>query len=240
MHVRSLGLSYNFFEMLNEKVSKFRFDYLSRDIKSRAILIAMFVGGFLVPFILVIVFYLLVLKSIKSKGRSLRTLFESEEINKLSPPPTPNSLLKNNRSHTLTTTSDLQASSLVNRNSQRIQSLISEIEDTNNAPSGGINSHLRSAIVKREFEATKSVAMCVGFFFLAWFPNALIVVISQFGVNIEDYVTPLTASMPPILAKTSTIFNPLVYTLMNSEFKIYFKRVLGINKRQRNNTIDLV
>lgn len=197
----------------------------------------MFIGGFLIPFILVIAFYILVLRSIKSKGRSLRTLFESDEQGKLTPPPTPNGT-KSNRSNTLTLlTSEIQSTSVVNRNSMRIQSLISETEDAN---TNVMNRQLRSAIVKREFQATKSVAICVGFFCLAWLPNAIIVLIAQLGIDIENYVTPLTASLPAILSKTSTIFNPLIYTLLNPDFKVHYKRVLKLNNRHANNAIDFV
>lgn len=215
----------------------------------------MFTGGFLVPFLLVIIFYILVLQSIKSKGRSLRSLFESEELGgKLSPPPTPTGS-KNNRSNTLTFGLDVQSTSLINRSSQqRGQSLVSEVvaavgggvggvgDGDSMGGNNGMSSHMRTAIVKREFQATKSVAICVGFFCLAWLPNAIIVLFTQFGVDMENYVTPISASLPGILANTSTIFNPLIYTLLNPDFKVHFRRVLklGNQRSKNNNTIDFV
>ena len=53
----------------------FRFDYISRDGKSRLLIMTLFIGGFLIPFILLIVFNILILLTLRAKNRSLITKF---------------------------------------------------------------------------------------------------------------------------------------------------------------------
>lgn len=58
------------------------FDYLSRDILSRLFILALFLGGFILPFSIIIIFYLFLLSLLKSKDGLLKS---NERIISLSP-----------------------------------------------------------------------------------------------------------------------------------------------------------
>ena len=84
---------------------------------------------------------------------------------------------------------------------------------------------------KREHQVTKTVILCISLFCISWMPYIMIIIVAQFGNNIENYITPLTASLPALFAKSSTIFNPLIYTLINPECKIHLMRLFGIKSK---------
>ncbi|XP_030626601.1 opsin 7, group member a [Chanos chanos] len=61
-----------------------------------------------------------------------------------------------------------------------------------------------------------SVAVCVGFF-TAWSPYALVSMWAAFG-RMED-IPPLAFAVPAMFAKSSTLYNPLVYLLLKPNFR---------------------
>ena len=58
------------------------FDYLSRDFKSRFLIITMFIGGFLIPFITINIFYILTNHSLKSRNKFFRYQVRTSIIKK--------------------------------------------------------------------------------------------------------------------------------------------------------------
>ncbi|XP_057713270.1 opsin-5-like [Corythoichthys intestinalis] len=72
-----------------------------------------------------------------------------------------------------------------------------------------------------------SVAVCIGFF-VAWSPYALVSMWASFG-NIED-IPPLAFAMPAMFAKSSTIYNPIVYLMLRPNFRKVMLRDLGVLK----------
>ncbi|XP_055359989.1 opsin 7, group member a [Betta splendens] len=69
-----------------------------------------------------------------------------------------------------------------------------------------------------------SVAVCVGFF-AAWSPYAVVSMWAAFG-HIET-IPPLAFAVPAMFAKSSTIYNPIVYLLLRPNFRRVMQRDLG-------------
>ncbi|XP_039548087.1 opsin 7, group member a isoform X2 [Pimephales promelas] len=61
-----------------------------------------------------------------------------------------------------------------------------------------------------------SVAVCIGFF-AAWSPYALVSMWAAFG-RFED-IPPLAFAIPAVFAKSSTLYNPLIYLLLKPNFR---------------------
>ncbi|KAL2097265.1 hypothetical protein ACEWY4_006472 [Coilia grayii] len=71
-------------------------------------------------------------------------------------------------------------------------------------------SNIQAIIVKL------SVAVCIGFF-TAWSPYAVVSMWAAFGHL--DSIPPLAFALPAMFAKSSTIYNPLVYMLLRPTFR---------------------
>lgn len=152
-------------------------------------MMTLFVGGFLIPFMLLILFNLLILITLRAKNRSLLTRF----IN------------------------------IDNVESRReVSSKLVEIRQ-----SIAVNvslTKLAEALLGREIKATRMMLIFIGCYCLAWLPYAFIVLVANFGPE-DITITPLMASLPSLFAKTSSIFNALVYTLTNPKCRSHFKKL---------------
>lgn len=69
-----------------------------------------------------------------------------------------------------------------------------------------------------------SVAVCIGFF-AAWSPYAVVSMWAAFG-EIEN-IPPLAFAMPAMFAKSSTIYNPIIYLMLRPSFRRIMCRDLG-------------
>ena len=76
--------------------------------------------------------------------------------------------------------------------------------------------------IKSEIKATKNALVIITLFTIAWFPYCIIALISQFSENRASYVTPYSSTLSALFAKTSAIYNPIVYALSNRKFKLKF------------------
>ncbi|PWA25248.1 hypothetical protein CCH79_00005361 [Gambusia affinis] len=70
-----------------------------------------------------------------------------------------------------------------------------------------------------------SVAVCIGFF-TAWSPYAIVSMWAAFG-EIES-IPPLAFAMPAMFAKSSTIYNPMIYLMLRPNFRQIMCRDLGM------------
>ncbi|XP_074002964.1 opsin-5-like [Numenius arquata] len=61
-----------------------------------------------------------------------------------------------------------------------------------------------------------SVAVCIGFF-VAWSPYAIIAMWAAFGSI--DKIPPLAFAVPAVFAKSSTLYNPVIYLLLKPSFR---------------------
>lgn len=74
------------------------------------------------------------------------------------------------------------------------------------------------------FPAKLSVAVCIGFF-AAWSPYAVVSMWAAFG-HIEN-IPPMAFAMPAMFAKSSTIYNPIIYLMLRPNFRTVMRRDLG-------------
>ncbi len=84
----------------------------------------------------------------------------------------------------------------------------------------------RISFQNRHNRVLKSIILYVSFFCMSWTPYVIIVLLAQFGTNIQNYVNPYTTSLPALIAKFSSIHNPILFTLSNKDCRSYFKSLL--------------
>ena len=80
-----------------------------------------------------------------------------------------------------------------------------------------------SNVMIRELKLIKYIILVILFYCIAWSPYAILTLVAQFGVNINDYVTPYTTVATAVFAKSSTIFNPLLFSLNNPRFRRFVR-----------------
>jgi hypothetical protein len=73
--------------------------------------------------------------------------------------------------------------------------------------------------------AAQTLAIMVSLFVASWLPYALI---AQFGIlGLSDLVTPYSAEIPVLLAKTSAVWNPVIYALTG------WSKIYKVREQQR-------
>nr|XP_006633057.1 PREDICTED: opsin-3-like [Lepisosteus oculatus] len=70
---------------------------------------------------------------------------------------------------------------------------------------------------RRENHILVMVVSMVSCYLLCWMPYGIMALIATFGR--ADLVTPTASIVPSILAKSSTVFNPIIYILMNNQVR---------------------
>ncbi|KAJ4937100.1 hypothetical protein JOQ06_001684 [Pogonophryne albipinna] len=76
----------------------------------------------------------------------------------------------------------------------------------------GINASVRR---KREQRVLFMVVVMVVCYLLCWLPYGIMALLATFGS--PGMVTPVASIIPSILAKTSTVINPVIYVFMNKQ-----------------------
>ncbi|XP_052070135.1 rhodopsin, GQ-coupled-like [Mytilus californianus] len=71
--------------------------------------------------------------------------------------------------------------------------------------------------LKVEWRATKAAMILVVVFCISWTPYAIIALIGQFSDT--SFITPLSSAFPGLFAKMSSLFNPIIYTLLHSKYR---------------------
>ncbi|CAF0853033.1 unnamed protein product [Brachionus calyciflorus] len=191
------------------------FDYLSRDRNSRLTMLIMSIGGFVLPFFVIMVFYFLTKKALKSRGKYFykRRVSLSTTL-----PKVPNDQKKIELG-----TSNIRYSQryCIRRNCVIISDKLFEMKQNQLYLIEKCN---YSSFLRRDTLVLKKIILCVLFFVLSWMPYALVTQYAQYGNNINWFLTPKTIWFPTILAKTSSIYNPIIYTqleVLKLEYKLY-------------------
>ncbi len=193
------------------------FDYIHRDLFTRSFHLALFIGGFCVPFSVFIFFYMLTYAALKSKGRVIRNTYKyvkkSSVTNGLTNH-TSSNIVKENielyESLNFNTKPRPKYSTSSQKNSECL--ILSEIRFNN-------------FLSIRENKLAKSISLIFFCFCFAWIPYAIITLIAQFGNDtLRHYITPWTTAIPSLFAKFSSIYNPIIYFLTNNDCKKYFKK----------------
>ncbi|XP_071766685.1 opsin-3 [Centroberyx gerrardi] len=73
----------------------------------------------------------------------------------------------------------------------------------------------RTAARRREFHILFMVIATVVCYLLCWMPYGVVAMMATFGR--PGLITPVASVVPSILAKSSTVFNPVIYILMNKQ-----------------------
>ncbi|CAF0761644.1 unnamed protein product [Brachionus calyciflorus] len=210
------------------------FDYLSRDVYTRTYMLIMFIGGFIIPLKLILIFYILTKNEIKQKNKYFFRMNSTE------------------RSRTLNTLIFIEQESSTNDIGPVYQpevclacehSKFYELKKkicslSKKKPlcrQNTINLDLSRNyfyLFHREKRVLKRIILNVTFFCIAWLPYAIMALAAQFGNDIENYITPLTTSVPAVIAKVSSIYNPILYTLTHRDCKNYYRKLLQFKQRK--------
>ncbi|XP_005748590.1 pinopsin-like isoform X1 [Pundamilia nyererei] len=74
----------------------------------------------------------------------------------------------------------------------------------------------RTAARRREFHILFMVITTVVCYLICWMPYGIVAMMATFGR--PGLISPVASVIPSILAKTSTVINPVIYILMNKQF----------------------
>lgn len=77
----------------------------------------------------------------------------------------------------------------------------------------------------------KLITAFPGAFLLCWTPYALVSMWSAFG-NPGD-ISPLAGTIPALIAKSSVVWNPLIYVLTNKQFRTRVGSLFHIHERNQ-------
>lgn len=198
------------------------FDYISTDSLTRVIMILMFSGGFLVPLLIITVFYILLWTFLRNNSMFNSYQLRYKQSNKYSVELSTHYLTKNSTQYSK---SSIDLYKLKKKASNDLE-FVKSSDSVVNIIGNNKETKCHNSLVKREIKVAKTIILIVAMFCIAWLPYAVVALLSQFlSVNLRlDFVTPYTTSLPAIFAKTSSIYNPILYTLTNKECKAYFQR----------------
>ncbi|XP_038819278.1 pinopsin-like [Salvelinus namaycush] len=88
---------------------------------------------------------------------------------------------------------------------------------------------------KREQRVLVMVVVMVMVYLMCWLPYGVMALLATFGR--PDLVTPEASIVPAIMAKTSTVFNPVIYIFMNKQFHRCFRALLRCQEPQRGSSL---
>ncbi|XP_061908818.1 parapinopsin b isoform X3 [Entelurus aequoreus] len=75
------------------------------------------------------------------------------------------------------------------------------------------------AVAKKELKVASMVVLMVLTFLISWLPYAGLSMLVVFNPHVE--ISPLVGTVPVYLAKTSTVYNPIIYIYCNKQFQRY-------------------
>ena len=96
--------------------------------------------------------------------------------------------------------------------------ITSTVLTISNCPPLQVGRIQRSAVRRREFRILFMVLTTVVCYLLCWMPYGVVAMMATFGR--PGIITPVASVVPSILAKSSTVINPLIYILMNKQVRI--------------------
>ncbi|KAM8756589.1 parapinopsin-like [Acanthopagrus schlegelii] len=75
------------------------------------------------------------------------------------------------------------------------------------------------AVAKGEMKVASMVVLMVLTFMISWMPYASLAMLVVYDPNVE--IHPLVGTVPVYLAKSSTVYNPIIYIYLNKQFRKY-------------------
>ncbi|XP_057713565.1 vertebrate ancient opsin-like [Corythoichthys intestinalis] len=88
---------------------------------------------------------------------------------------------------------------------------------------------------KREQRVLFMVVIMVICYLLCWLPYGIMALLATFGP--PGLVTPEASIIPSVLAKTSTVINPVIYVFMNKQFYRCFQALLHCEDPRRGSSV---
>ncbi|TRY71252.1 hypothetical protein DNTS_035740, partial [Danionella cerebrum] len=92
----------------------------------------------------------------------------------------------------------------------------------------------KSAARKREYHVLFMVLTTVVCYLLCWMPYGVVAMMATFGR--PGIISPVASVIPSLLAKSSTVINPLIYILMNKQFYRCFRILFCCQSRLLQNS----
>ena len=191
------------------------FDYLSRDLRSRMLVLSMFLGGFVFPLVILITFFFLTKRTLESDteqldGQLCKAYTRSRTFSKAPAQRNQRSPLESFKLKCCTNNVD-------------------DNESIGQEKSGELDMFIFD-FKKRQNRVLRTIFFHITFFTISWAPYAIIAILAQYGTDIHRYVTPFSTAVPALFAKTSSIYNPILYTLNNKDCRKFFKKKLFFKK----------
>ncbi|XP_076858012.1 teleost multiple tissue opsin 2b [Brachyhypopomus gauderio] len=94
----------------------------------------------------------------------------------------------------------------------------------------------RSAARRREIRLLFMVITSVVCYLLCWMPYSIVAIMATFGQH--GLISPLASVVPSLLAKSSTVINPVIYILMNKQFYKCFLILFRCEPRSMENELS--
>ncbi len=91
------------------------------------------------------------------------------------------------------------------------------------------NRDKRQAIQK--YRTMKVMLVFLSMFCIAWLPYATMAIYAQFGSNREKYINLYTSLLPGLFAKTASIYNPIIYLILNKDSRIHLIKIFKKKER---------
>ena len=194
------------------------FDYLSKNLFTTIMIMNMFVFGFLLPLLIIIIFYTAMFIKLRSND-----LFLSYHVR-----------FTQENSSSINVNSDYKDGIDISKfeyksNTIKIQKIINK-----SCTSLAKKNKAEYLIMQREQKLIKMILIMVMMFCVAWLPYSFTSLYAQFGNNVKSYVTPLTTSAAVFFAKSSSVYNPFIYTLTNQNCRKCFKRYFCGSSEKKN------
>lgn len=86
-----------------------------------------------------------------------------------------------------------------------------------------LRSNVDQQAVSAEIRAAKVALINVTLWIFAWTPFAIVCVMGTWGET--SNITPLISEIPVLFAKTSSVYNPIVYALSHPKYRICLKEL---------------
>ncbi|XP_066145759.1 pineal opsin-like [Euwallacea fornicatus] len=89
---------------------------------------------------------------------------------------------------------------------------------------------------RMESRTTYMILVMILAFLIAWTPYAVFALLAQFAD--PALITPATAVLPALIAKSSICYNPVIYIVLNNQFRQSFKQMFSKNRNSKNSICD--
>jgi hypothetical protein len=211
------------------------FDYISQDYYTRSILMIMTVFGFIIPVIIITISYSMITKSIQKHYNSLNMDASKMEMTELKyeqflnnengqSSNTKNKLELNLKVASVKLKKDIYSEQKEDKKEENIlminTSVLCELSSLNELKANNLMK--KKLFFKKEIQVTKFTILIIISFCASWLPYTILAVIGQFSPNRETLVTPYTAYGATLFAKSSTLFNPILYLILKQRCKLKF------------------